>query len=200
MANHTEGWDPGALVRFGSLDIIVTSDGSLEQIQAPVRPTDVDTTIDMLQGLRLRDQEPGAPAASSSDTFDSAHLEHHLPTFLGRHPAQDNLRCTIYSLANVAAQLAGGDPISLDIVATPIAMAFPFGMENMAQRVHHLMVQHGLTHPGGGELVGMVEFVADSDDILLVEDSLLGSGSDSSSRSHHPSRECFVVGTHEGFA
>ena len=103
MANHTEGWAPGALVRFGSLDFIVTSDGSLEQIQAPVRPTDVDTTIDMLQGLRLRDQEPGAPAASSSDTFDSARLEHHLPAFLGRHPAQENLRCTIYSLANVAA-------------------------------------------------------------------------------------------------
>ena len=103
MANHTEGWDPGALVRFGSLDIIVTSDGSLEQIQAPVRPTDVDTTIDMLQGLRLRDQEPGTPAASSSDTFNSARLEHHLPAFFGRHPAQENLRCTIYSLANVAA-------------------------------------------------------------------------------------------------
>jgi len=78
MANHTEGWAPGALVRFGSLDFIVTSDGSLEQIQAPVRPTDIDTTIDMLQGLRLRDQEPGTPA-------------------------QENLRCTIYSLANVAA-------------------------------------------------------------------------------------------------
>ena len=33
---------------------------------------------------------------------------------------------------------------------------------------------------------------------LLIEDLGLDSGSDSSKGSHHPSRECFMVGTPEG--
>ena len=38
MASCAEGWVPGARVRFGSLDFIIILDGSLVQVQAPVRP------------------------------------------------------------------------------------------------------------------------------------------------------------------
>ena len=55
------------------------------------------------------------------------------------------------------------------------------------------------THPGGIELVGMLGFVSESDDDLLVTNSSLGSNLDPSCRSHHPSRECFMAETPEGY-
>ena len=47
------------------------------------------------------------------------------------------------------------------------------------------------------EFVGMTEYVVESFYDLLVGDSEL-SNSDFSRGSHHPSRECFMVGTPEG--
>jgi len=158
-----------------------------------------DALVDTLQGLRLQSQEPDVPTVSSSGTSDSARLECQLQAFLGRQPAQDDLRCTVYLLANVAAQLAGGNPISSDAMLDHATKSFPFGMENATQCMHRHMVQHGPTHPNDSELVGMVELVADSDDDLLAEDSLLGSDTRSCTGSHHPSLECFVTGTPEGY-
>ena len=75
MANHAEGWAPGALVRFGSLYFIVTIRGGLEQIQAPKRSSGVSAVTDMLQGLRLHCHEQGAPVAPPRSGFDSARME-----------------------------------------------------------------------------------------------------------------------------
>ena len=48
------------------------------------------------------------------------------------------------------------------------------------------------------EFVGMTEYVAGSFHDLLVGESEPPSDSDSSRGSHHPSQECFMVGTPEG--
>jgi hypothetical protein len=53
MANHAEGWAPGALVCFGSLDFIITIGGGLEQIQSPTRFGDDNVITDTLRGLCL---------------------------------------------------------------------------------------------------------------------------------------------------
>ena len=46
--------------------------------------------------------------------------------------------------------------------------------------------------------MGMTEYVAESFHDLLAEESESPSSSDSSRGSHHPSHECFMVGTPEG--
>ena len=47
--------------------------------------------------------------------------------------------------------------------------------------------------------MGMTEYVVESFHDLLVGESDSPSNSDSSRGSHHPSRECFMVGTPEGY-
>ena len=48
------------------------------------------------------------------------------------------------------------------------------------------------------EFMGMTEHVTESFHDLLTEESESPSNSDSSRGSHHPSHECFMVGTPEG--
>jgi hypothetical protein len=52
--------------------------------------------------------------------------------------------------------------------------------------------------PTNDEFVGMTKYVTESFHDLLAEKSKLHSSSNSSKGSHHPSRECFMVGTPEG--
>ena len=52
--------------------------------------------------------------------------------------------------------------------------------------------------PTNDEFMGMTEYVAESFHDLLAGESESPSDSDSSRGSHHPSRECFMVGTPEG--
>ena len=52
--------------------------------------------------------------------------------------------------------------------------------------------------PTNDEFVEMTEYVVESFHDLLTGDSESLSDSDSSRGSHHPSRECFMVGTLEG--
>jgi len=54
MASHAGGWAPGTLVRFGSLDFIVTIDEGLERIHIPTRPDSLEAVVEVLLGLRLR--------------------------------------------------------------------------------------------------------------------------------------------------
>ena len=49
------------------------------------------------------------------------------------------------------------------------------------------------------EFVGMTEYIMESFHDLLAGESESPSNSDSSRGSHHPSRECFMVGTPEGY-
>ena len=60
------------------------------------------------------------------------------------------------------------------------------------------MGQHTPPSPANNKFVGMTEYVAESFHDLLAGASKSPSGSNSNRGSHHPSRECFMVGTPEG--
>ena len=77
-------------------------------------------------------------------------------------------------------------------------MALPFGLRNATATVSHLVAQHMVPPPTNDEFVGVIEHVTESFHDLLAEEPELPSGSDSSRGSHHPSRECFMMGTLEG--
>jgi hypothetical protein len=55
MASHDANWTPGAHVRFGSLDFIVTNEGELVRALAPQTPpaTSLDVIVGALQELQL---------------------------------------------------------------------------------------------------------------------------------------------------
>ena len=61
------------------------------------------------------------------------------------------------------------------------------------------MVQRMHPSPANDEFMGMTEYIMESFHDLLVGDLESPSNSDSSRGSHHPSRECFMVGTPEGY-
>jgi len=111
MANDDESWAPGMLMRFGSLDFIISLGGGLKRIQAPTHSSGIDAVTDTLRGQHLFHQGD-IPAPHHRSGFDSPRLERQLQAVLGPHSTHDDLGCTAYALANVAAQLAGGDPIS----------------------------------------------------------------------------------------
>ena len=52
--------------------------------------------------------------------------------------------------------------------------------------------------PTNDEFMGMTEYVMESFHDLLTRESESPSSSDSSRGSHHPSHECFMMGTPEG--
>ena len=74
----------------------------------------------------------------------------------------------------------------------------PSSLLNVVETVGHLVVQHTPSSPMNDEFVGMTEYVAKSFHDLLAGESKSPSSSDSNRRSHHPSHECFMVGTLEG--
>ena len=61
------------------------------------------------------------------------------------------------------------------------------------------MAQRTPPSPTNDEFVGMIEYIMESFHDLLVGESKSPSDSDSSRLSHHPSRECFMAGTPEGY-
>ena len=95
-------------------------------------------------------------------------------------------------------QLAGGEPLSPEHLTRGTPVAFPFGLCNAVGTVGHLMVQSMDPSPTNDEFVGMTEYVMESFHDLRVGESESPSNSDSCRESHHPSRECFMVGTPKG--
>ena len=77
-------------------------------------------------------------------------------------------------------------------------MVFLFDLRNTAVTISHLVAQRTIPSPTNNEFMGMIESVTESLHDLLVEGLGLDSGSDSSTGSHHPSRECFMAETSEG--
>ena len=75
----------------------------------------------------------------------------------------------------------------------------PFGLRNAIETDGHLVAQHMPPHPMNDGFMGMTEYVMKSFHDLLTEEPESPSGSDSSRGSHHPSRECFMIGTPEGY-
>ena len=95
-------------------------------------------------------------------------------------------------------QLAEGEPLSPGHLTRGAPTTFPFGLRNVVETVGHLMAQRMHPSPTNDEFVGMTEYVMKSFHDLLAGDSESLSNSNSSRGSHHPSRECFMVGTPEG--
>ena len=75
---------------------------------------------------------------------------------------------------------------------------FPFGLRNATATISHLVAQRTIPSPMNNEFIGMIESITESLHGLLVEEPGSNSSSDSSRGSHHPSWECFMVGTPEG--
>ena len=76
--------------------------------------------------------------------------------------------------------------------------AFPFGLRNAAATISHLVARRMVLPPTNNEFVGVIEHIMESLHNLLTEEPGSSSGSDSSRGSHHPSRDCFMMGTPEG--
>jgi hypothetical protein len=108
------------------------------------------------------------------------------------------LHLVLFSLANITAQLSGGEPLSPEILARGVPTRFPFGLRNAAEDVHCLTSAPFGSSPADGEFVGMMEYVSESFHDLLAGEAEVISDSGSSRGSHHPSRECFIVGVPEG--
>ena len=103
-----------------------------------------------------------------------------------------------FSFTNVMAQLAEGEPLSLEYLIRSAPTALPFGLCNVTETDGHLVARRTPLSPTNDEFVGMTEYVTESFHDLLVGESESPSDFDSSRGSHHPSRECFMAGTPEG--
>ena len=75
---------------------------------------------------------------------------------------------------------------------------FPFGLRNAAATAGHLLALRMVQPPTNNEFVGVIEHDPETLYGLLAEDPESSSSSDSSKRSRHPSRECFMAQTPEG--
>jgi hypothetical protein len=201
MANHAGGWAPGMLVRFGSLDFIITTKGGLEQIHVPARPIHasvLNSIVEDFGGWQLHAPEDRHPGDSPPLNFNYERLGHQLRVFLGPQPTQEDLYLTLFSLANVTTQLSGGEPLSPEIPARSVPTRFHFGLRNAAGDAHCLAAVFFGSTPTDGEFVGMTDYISKSFHDLHAGESEVISDSGSSEGSHHPSRECFMVGVPEG--
>jgi len=188
-------------VRFGSPDFIVTMEKEVAQAPAAVQPlhsTGLDAIVEALEELQLHAPEAHVPGSDRLLGFDYGRLERQLDAFLRPRPSREELRYLTFSFANAMMQLAGGEPLSLEHLTRGTPAAFPFGLRNATGAVGHLVAQHMHPSPMNDEFVGMTEYVAESFHNLLVGDLESLPDSDSRRGSHHPSRECFMVGTPEG--
>ena len=106
MASHDISLVPGAHVRFGDLDFIVTVEGELARTPIVVQPfhsTSLDVITEMLEELRLHTPEAHAPKSGQILDFDYESLERQLGVFLGPQLSQEDLRHLTFSFANVMA-------------------------------------------------------------------------------------------------
>ena len=74
----------------------------------------------------------------------------------------------------------------------------PFGLRNAAGTGSHLVAQRMIPPPTNDEFMGVIEHVMESFHDLLAKELESPFGYDSSRGSHHPSHECFMIGTPEG--
>ena len=90
MASHSVSWVPGAHMRFGNLDFIVTTGGELVQAPVAVQPlhsAGLDTITKTLEELQLHAPEAHAPRSDQLLGFDYGRLERQLGAFLGPRPS-----------------------------------------------------------------------------------------------------------------
>ena len=73
--------------------------------------------------------------------FDFGRLERQLGAFLGPWTSREDLRHLTFSFANVMAQLAGGEPLSLEYLIRSAPTVLPFGLRNAVETVGHPVAQ-----------------------------------------------------------
>ena len=86
MASHGVSWVPGAHVRFGNLNFIVTTEGELAMAPAAIRPlhsVGLDTIAEALDELQLHASEAHALGSDQLLDFDYGRLERQPSAFLG---------------------------------------------------------------------------------------------------------------------
>jgi hypothetical protein len=125
-------------------------------------------------------------------------MEHQLVVYLGTRASWENLCALTFSFVNIVTQLAGGEPLSPDVLTQGTSMAFPYGLHNAAQVVERHMARLSNSTPASGEFVGMAEFFVETIYDHPASDSESISGSACSKGSHHPSRVCFMAETSGG--
>ena len=79
MASHGVSWVPGAHVRFGNLDFIVTIGGELVQAPITIQPlhyAGLNAITEALEELWLHAPEAHAPESDKLLDFDYRRLEH----------------------------------------------------------------------------------------------------------------------------
>ena len=96
------------------------------------------------------------------------------------------------------AWLTRRESLLLEYLIQSALIVLPFGLCNAAVTVSHLVAQHMVPLSMNNEFMGVIEHVAESFHDLLAEELESPSSSDSSRGSHHPSHECFMIGTPEG--
>ena len=106
MASHNLSWVPGAHVRFGDLDFIITTEGELVQalvIVQPLHSVAIGMITEALEELQLHALEARTPGSNQLLSFDYGSLERQLGAFLGPRPSWEDLRRLTFSFANVMA-------------------------------------------------------------------------------------------------
>ena len=107
------------------------------------------------------------------------------------------MRIAEFAFTNIAAQLAGGELLSPDVMFNTATETYPFGLPKAAACYHRSLAAPFTAKPGDCGLVAMTDYATESVFDLLEEDSL-DSSSVSSSGSQHPSLEFLVVEIREG--
>jgi hypothetical protein len=149
MANHAEGLAPGALVRFGSLDFIVTIGGGLEHIHVLVRPTrtaNLGPVVEAFEGMRLRARRIMPPRIVGPLTSIMRVWGIKLHVFMGPRPTLEDLHHVLFSLANIMAQLSGGETLSLEIPTMGVPKRLPFSLPTR-WRTRIVLPRRLLVHP-----------------------------------------------------
>ena len=104
MASHNVSRVPGAHVRFGNLDFIVTTEGELVRTPIVVQPlhsAGLDAIVEALEELQLHAPEVRASGSDQLLDFDYGRIERQLGAFLGPRPSREDLRHLTFLFANV---------------------------------------------------------------------------------------------------
>lgn len=71
------------------------------------------------------------------------------------------MRCVLFSLANIMAQLFGGEPLSPEISTENVPTTFLFDFRNAVEAMHCLAAPHICPSPMDNEFMGMTNHASD---------------------------------------
>jgi len=160
-------------MHFGSLDFIITVGGELALAHVAIQ-------------------------SLPSISINHERLEHQLGVSLGPQQSREDQRHLTLSDANDMMRFFGGGSLSPKHHIRSAPTTFPFCLYNATTTVSHLVARCMVLLPVNNEFMGVIEHITKSLHNLLTEGPGSSSSSDSSRGSHHPSRECFMMGTLEG--